>query len=176
MLARLARRLLGAGHAALSALRCRLLAATKPAAPLLITGALADLCRSKPGMVAENALLRQQPIVLKRSVKRPRCISADRALLVLLAGRVRWACDFLPVADLLCRSLYAFVVIALGSRRVVRVSVTRHPTDARVAQQLRQATPLGQHPRRLIRDRDTKYGPTFARLAAGTGIVEVRTA
>ena len=73
----------------LQALGRRLLAATKPAAPPLLAGTLADLLRSKPELVAENALLRQQLVVLKRSVKRPRCTPADRTLLVLLAGRVR---------------------------------------------------------------------------------------
>ena len=57
-----------------------------------------------------------------------------------------WACDFLPVTDLLFRPLYAFFVVALASRRVVHVGVTRHPTDAWVAQQLREATPFGQRP------------------------------
>ena len=85
MLARLLRRVTGTGHAAL---RRRLLAATRPAALRLVTGALADLARSKPELVAENALLRQQLVVLKRSVKRPRCTAADRTLLVLLASRV----------------------------------------------------------------------------------------
>ncbi|CAA9560332.1 MAG: Mobile element protein, partial [uncultured Thermomicrobiales bacterium] len=60
-----------------------------------------------------------------------------------------WACDFLPVTDALFRPLYAFFVIALGSRRVVHVGVTRHPTDAWVAQQLREATPFDQRPRYL---------------------------
>lgn len=41
-----------------------------------------------------------------------------------------WACDFLPVTDLLFRQMYAVVVIALGSRRVAHMGVTRHPTDA----------------------------------------------
>ena len=87
-----------------------------------------------------------------------------------------WACDFLPVTDLLFRPVYAFFVIALGSRRVVHVGVTRHPTDAWVAQQLREATPFGQRPRYLIRDNDSKYGPAFARVAAATGIEQLRTA
>ena len=39
--------------------------------------------------MAENALLRQQLIVLKRQVKRPVCTEADRLLLVLLARLVR---------------------------------------------------------------------------------------
>jgi putative transposase len=54
--------------------------------------------------------------------------------------------------------------------------VTRHPTDAWVAQQLREATPFDQRPRYLIRDRDSKYGPSFTRVAAASGIREVRTA
>jgi transposase InsO family protein len=54
--------------------------------------------------------------------------------------------------------------------------VTRHPTDAWVAQQLREATPYEQHPRFLIRDNDGKYGPAFSRVASATGIDELRTA
>ena len=54
-----------------------------------------------------------------------------------------WACDFLQVTDLLFRPLFAFFVVALAARRVVHVGVTRSPTDAWVAQQLREATPFG---------------------------------
>jgi len=91
-------------------------------------------------------------------------------------ARETWACDFLPVTDLLFRPLFAFFVVALDSRRVVHGGVTRQPTDAWVAQQLREATPFGQHPRSLIRDNDSKYGPAFARVEAATGITERRTA
>ncbi len=284
MSAHLLQRLLGAGRAAVQALRRRLLAATRPATAPLLIGTVADLARTKPELLAENALLRQQLIVLQRRVKRPRCTPADRALLVLLASRLRtwrqalrivqpetvlrwhrrlfrwhwcrksqapapahrpplapetialiremaaanrlwgaerirgellklgirvakstiqkylrdtgsprhagqswatflrnhahgiWACDFLPVTDLLFRPVYAFFMIALGSRRVVHVGVTRHPTDAWVAQQLRAATGFGQRPKYLIRDNDSKYGQDFARVAAATGIEELRTA
>jgi len=284
MLARFLRRVLDTGRAVLSSLRRRVLTATRPATAAPLAGVLADLPRSKPELLAENALLRQQLLVLRRSVKRPRCTPADRALLVLLASRVRawrqallivqpdtllrwhrrlfsvywrrksratprvrrpkvsdetfaliremaaanrlwgaerirgelakldigvakwtvqkymregrppqrtgqpwatflrnhageiWGCDFLPVTDLLFRPLYAFFVIALGSRRVVHVGVTRHPTDAWVAQKLREATPFGQRPRYLIHDRDSKYGRAFARVATATGIQELRTA
>src|SRR5215469_17849299 len=91
-------------------------------------------------------------------------------------GQDIWAADFLAVTDLLFRPLYAFFVIELASRRVVQVGVTRHPTDAWVAQQLREATPFGQHPKHLIRDNDAKFGPTFTRVAAASGIEEVRIA
>ncbi len=90
------------------------------------------------------------------------------------AGAI-WACDFLPVVDLGFRTLFAFFLVELGSRRVVHVGVTRHPTDAWVAQQLREATPFGTAPRFLIRDNDRKYGSAFARVAAGSGITVLRT-
>jgi transposase InsO family protein len=67
-------------------------------------------------------------------------------------------------------------VVELASRRVVQVGVTRHPTDAWVAQQLREATPFGQHPKYLLHDNDSKYGPAFARVAKATGIEILRTA
>jgi hypothetical protein len=86
---RLVHRLGARGRTAAQALRRRLLAATRPARAALITGTLADLVRSKPELIAENALLRQQLIVLRRGVKRPRCTPADRALLVLLTSRLR---------------------------------------------------------------------------------------
>jgi hypothetical protein len=40
-----------------------------------------------------------------------------------------WACDFLQVTDLCFRSLFAFFIIDLHSRRVIHVGVTRSPTD-----------------------------------------------
>ncbi len=81
-----------------------------------------------------------------------------------------WACDFLPVVDLWFRPLYLFFIVELASRRVVHFGVTRSPTDAWVAQQFREATPFGQAPRFLIRDRDRKYGEAFTRVAIGTSV------
>jgi putative transposase len=76
-----------------------------------------------------------------------------------------WACDFLPVTDLFFRSLFAFFIIELHSRRVIHVGVTRYPTDAWTAQQLREATAFGEGPKYLIRDNDGKFGANFARVA-----------
>jgi putative transposase len=254
MLAQFLRRVACAGRAALRAVRDRLLGAAKPAAPGVLAGTPGDLARSKPDLIAENAFLRQQLVVLTRSVKRPRCTAADRMLLVLLASQIRgwrqalllvqpdtllrwhrqlfrrvwrrrsrpwsaarrpkmppetialiramaanvlwgaerirgellkldirvakwtvqqdlrdarpprragqpratflrnhtpeiWACDFLPVTDLLFRPLCAFFVVELATRRVLHVGATRHPTDTWVAQQLRETTPFDLRPR-----------------------------
>jgi putative transposase len=86
-----------------------------------------------------------------------------------------WSCDFLQTYDLFFRAVFVFVIIELGSRRLVHFSVTRNPTDAWVAQQLREATPFGEGPRYLIRDNDNKYGDRFTRIAEGTGTEVLRT-
>jgi putative transposase len=86
-----------------------------------------------------------------------------------------WACDLLQTYDILFRSLFVFVIIDLGSRRIVQWGVTRHPTDTWHAQQVRNATAFGAGPRYLIRDNDSKYGTRFDRAVAGAGVVTRRT-
>jgi putative transposase len=54
---------------------------TKPATP----GLLSDLTRSRADLVVENALLRQQLIVLNRQIKRPQLTDSDRFRLVFLS-------------------------------------------------------------------------------------------
>jgi putative transposase len=62
---------------------------TKPLRTSSPLGTLTDLGRSKSELIAENALLRQQLIVLRRQVKRPTFTKTDRLLLILLARLVR---------------------------------------------------------------------------------------
>ena len=62
---------------------------TKPLRASLPLATLTDLGRSNVELLAENALLRQQLIILKRQVKRPAFTRTDRILLVLLARLVR---------------------------------------------------------------------------------------
>ena len=86
-----------------------------------------------------------------------------------------WACDFLQTYHVVFRTVFVFVVIELGSRRVVHYGVTRNPTDKWVAQQLREATPYRDGPRYLIRDNDSKYGASFEQVAMGTEIQVLKT-
>jgi transposase InsO family protein len=254
---------------------------TKPGTEALVEGTLADVTRKKGELIAENALLRQQVIILQRQVKRPQLTPRDRGILVLLArwtrrwkdalaivkpdtllgwhrqgfrlywrhksrttkrepqipqetidlirhmavenrlwgakrilgelkklgihvskrtvqrhmrqarknlpprqsgqtwatflknhGHEIWACDFLQVYDLLFRPLFLFFIVELGSRRVVHVGVTRAPSDAWVAQQVREATPFGTGPKYLIRDNDDKFGFQFKHAAAGIKLLK----
>ena len=111
-----------------------------------------------------------------RQVRPPRRRGQTWAAFLRNHGTYVWACDFLQVYDLCFRPIFAFFLVELASRRVVHVGVTRHPSDAWVAQQLREATPFGRRPKHLIRDNDAKFGPAFARVAKASGIEEVRIA
>jgi hypothetical protein len=90
----------------------------------------------------------------------PDLLGLRRACLSPISSFVRWR---------------AFFIIELHSRKVIHVDVTRSPTDAWTAQQLREATPYGQGPKYLIRDRDNKFGLSFARVAATSGIKILKT-
>jgi putative transposase len=265
----------------LQALSARFTRWTKPLVTSLPLSTLTDLGRSKSELLAENALLRQQLIVLRRQVKRPMFTRTDRILLVLLARLVRmwqqsilivqpetllrwhreffrlvwkrkskaashkpkvatetivlirematnnrlwgaerirgellklgtcvckrsiqkymrtvrtkpprgqqwstflhihaaqiWSCDFLQITDMFFRPLFAFFVIELHSRKVIHVGVTRSPTDAWTAQQLREATPYGLAPRYLIRDNDSKFGSCFTCVATTSAMKILKT-
>src|SRR4051812_6418429 len=72
--------------------RARVSRWTKPRPPSLATGLATDLVRRRHDLLLENAFLRQQVLVLSRTAKRPTFTPWDRALLVLLASRLRtWA-------------------------------------------------------------------------------------
>jgi putative transposase len=81
----------------------------------------------------------------------------------------------LPVTDLFFRSLFAFFIIELQSRRLMHVGVTRSPTDAWTAQHLREATSWGLRPKYLLRDNDSKFGVGFARVAHMSRIEILKT-
>jgi hypothetical protein len=50
---------------------------TKPATPSPTIGTISDLPKSKADLIAENAILRQQVIVVNRRVKKPKFTCAD---------------------------------------------------------------------------------------------------
>ena len=70
-------------------------------------------------------------------------------------------------------TLYVFFFISHRRRRIEHVNVTRHPTADWVWRQVLEATPWGQAPRFLIRDRC--YGDHFVARAKRFGIAAVLT-
>jgi hypothetical protein len=58
---------------------------TKPETAVLANGTVSDIMRSRKDLMVENAILRQQFIVLNRQVKLPKFTNGDRLRLVLLS-------------------------------------------------------------------------------------------
>ena len=58
---------------------------SKPGTASIAVGTLIDLRRNRRELIVENAMLRQQLIVLHRQVKRPHLTQGDRLLMILLA-------------------------------------------------------------------------------------------
>jgi len=85
------------------------------------------------------------------------------------------AADFFVVPTATYRLLFVLVILAHERRQVVHVAVTRHPTAAWTAQQLREAFPWDQMPRYLLHDRDLAFQGLIA-TAKAMGINDVRTA
>jgi putative transposase len=84
-----------------------------------------------------------------------------------------WACDFFTVPTLSFRTLYVFFFIEHGRCKLVHVNVTAHPTADWVWRQLIQATPWGEQPRFLLRDRDASFGKGFVARVRAIGIESV---
>jgi putative transposase len=84
--------------------------------------------------------------------------------------------DFLVVAAVSFRLLYRFLVLRHDRRRVVHFNVTPHPSARWTAPQVVEASPFGEGPRFLLRDRDGIYGQDFPERIEHMGIDEVVTA
>ncbi len=67
----------------------KLQALNRPLDGTAMLATVSDLLRPRSELILENALLRQQVIVLQRHVKRPKIRNTDRRTLVLLASRLR---------------------------------------------------------------------------------------
>jgi transposase InsO family protein len=85
------------------------------------------------------------------------------------------AMDFFTVPTLTFGVLTCFFVIAHDRRRVLHFNVTRHPTSAWVAQQLRNAFPYDTAPKYLIHDRDATFNDEVIRTMKVLGTKPVRT-
>ena len=87
-----------------------------------------------------------------------------------------WAIDFFTVIPLTFSTLYIFLVLDHGRRKVVHFASTYSPSMNWVIQQLREAMPFGLQPKYLFRDNDRIYGHGVRAFLASCDIEEVRTA
>ena len=67
------------------------------------------------------------------------------------------ACDFLTVVTASFKCLYVLVIIELGTRKLLHIHVTDHPTANWTLQQLREAMPSDHPYQYLLHDRDNIF-------------------
>ena len=79
------------------------------------------------------------------------------------------ACDFFTTVTVGFRILYVFVVLEVGTRRILHWNVTEHPTAAWTIQQFRAViTPETSH-RFVLHDRDSVYSATVDQAISSMG-------
>jgi hypothetical protein len=66
--------------------------------------------------------------------------------------------------------IYVFVVLEVGTRRILHWNVTAHPTADWTAQQFRMIVPGNQTHRFVIHDRDTIYSESVDRSLEAMGL------
>jgi transposase InsO family protein len=127
-------------------------------------------------------LLKLGIIVAKRTIQRhlravrPPAPPRGQKWHSFLRNHTVWACDLLQTHDVWFRPIFAFFIIYINAKKAIHVGVTRGPSERWTAQQLRNATPFGQGPQFIIRDRDDKFGADFDQAAKGAGTRIIRTA
>jgi putative transposase len=140
---------------------------------------IATMARENPTWGSERIrgeLLKLGIAVSKRSVQQYRRRGPARppsqtwrTFLANHAGQL-WAADLFTVQTLAFKTLYVLLFISHGRRELVHLNITAHPTAAWVWRQLIEATPWGQQPRYLLRDRDAVYGGDLVPRAQRVGI------
>src|SRR5262249_55948904 len=84
------------------------------------------------------------------------------------------ACDFFVTITALFRTLYVFVVLDVGSRRILHWNVTDHPTASWTIQQFRAIMPGDQPQRFLIHDRDSLYAAAVDDALTAMGLTVLK--
>jgi transposase InsO family protein len=85
------------------------------------------------------------------------------------------ASDFFVVVTATFRILYVFVVLEVGTRRILQWNVTAHPTADWTAQQFRMIVAGDQEHRFVIHDRDTIYSDGVDRTLETMGLEVLKT-
>jgi len=69
-----------------------------------------------------------------------------------------YACDFITQYTVFFDVVYIFIIMELGSRRIVHFNASDSPGLGWVKQQIREIGPYGEGPRFLIHDNDGIFG------------------
>jgi putative transposase len=85
------------------------------------------------------------------------------------------ACDFFVTITAAFRTFYVFVMLEVGTRRVVHWNVTEHPTADWTVQQFRAMVPGDQPHRFVIHDHDSIYAAAVDERISAMGLIVLKT-
>ena len=86
------------------------------------------------------------------------------------------ACDFLAAVTVRFQVLFVFIVMEVGSRRILHYNVTAHPTADWTRQQFREAIPSDHSYQFLIHDRDSIFSSELDKeIKSAFGLRVLRT-
>ena len=90
-------------------------------------------------------------------------------------ARAVLATDFFTVVTATMQTLFVFIVLEVGSRRVLHCNVTTDPSSQWTMQQLREAIPCDHQYRFLIHDRDSVFSREVDECIKRLGIRPLKT-
>jgi len=90
-------------------------------------------------------------------------------------AKVIVACDFFVVITATFRTLYVFVSMEVGTRRILHHNVTAHPTAEWTLQQFRETLPGDHAYRFVLHDRDSIFSRELDKAVTKLGVRVLRT-
>ena len=85
------------------------------------------------------------------------------------------AADFLTIVNARFRILYVFLIMEIGTRRILHANVTQHPSAEWTLQQFREAVPHEHTYRFVVIDRDSIYSESLRASVKNLGLRVLRT-
>ena len=142
----------------------------RPRIPVSLQDLIADMARANQTWgeerIAAELLLKLGVAVSPRTVRRymhrpvsPRPSSSPQSWSTFVRNHARetLACDFFVAVTATFRLVYVFVVLEIGTRRILHWNVTEQPTAEWTAQQFRSALTGDEPYRFVVHDRDAVF-------------------
>lgn len=142
------------------------------------TRRIANELRLKLGVrVSAQTVKKYLPLDDPRRRRRRRETPSDQRWSAFVRNHAREivACDFVIAMTTSLQSIYIFVLMEIGSRRILQINATTHPTAQWTAQQLRNALDGDRAHRYLIHDRDAIFSETVDATVRSFGIEPLKS-
>jgi transposase InsO family protein len=133
--------------------------------------------------IADELLLKIGIQISPRTVRRYMPRNPERAVdpsqrwmtFVRNHAKVVLACDFLVVVTATFQMVYVFVIMEVGTRRILQINATRHPTAEWTLQQFRECVSGDEGYRFVIHDRDRIYSHGLDEALKSLGLTVRKT-